>query len=243
RNYNLNFIKGRFSMTKRIIVTGASNGIGEAIARKLADNDYQVILVARNKEKLETITHEINKKSSKTAYFYQVDVSKEDKVERMINDVKENLCSLYSYINNAEVMLNSELTKRDTASWDQMIDINIKGVLYGTSLVIPDMIANESGHIINIASVSGFEVTKTNTVYSATKFAVRAISQGLEKELARTGVRITNVSPGMVETKLSPNRQDMNRKPLEPADIANGVLYALSQPSYVNVNEITIRPN
>src|SRR5690625_6861814 len=77
-------------MTKRIIVTGASNGIGEAIARKLADNDYQVILVARNKEKLETITHEINKKSSKTAYFYQVDVSKEDQVERMINDVKEN---------------------------------------------------------------------------------------------------------------------------------------------------------
>src|SRR5699024_4546334 len=83
--------------------------------------------------------------------------------------------------------------------------------LYGTSLVIPDMIANESGHIINIASVSGFEVTKTNTVYSATKFAVRAISQGLEKELARTGVRITNVSPGMVETKLSLKRQDMNR--------------------------------
>lgn len=230
-------------MTKRIIVTGASNGIGEAIAKKLADNDYQVILVARNKEKLETITHEINKKSSKTAYFYQVDVSKEDQVERMINDVKENLGSIYGYVNNAGVMLNSELTKGDTASWDQMIDINIKGVLYGTSLVIPDMIANESGHIINIASVSGFEVTKTNTVYSATKFAVRAISQGLEKELARTGVRITNVSPGMVETKLSPNRQDMNRKPLEPTDIANGVLYALSQPSYVNVNEITIRPN
>jgi len=230
-------------MTKRIIVTGASDGIGEAIARKLADNSYQVILVARNKEKLETITHEINKNSSKTAYFYQIDVSKEDQVERMVNDVKENLGSIYGYINNAGVMLNSELTKGDTASWDQMIDINIKGVLYGTSLVIPDMIANESGHIINIASVSGFEVTKTNTVYSATKFAVRAISQGLEKELARTGVRITNVSPGMVETKLSPNRQDMNRKPLEPADIANGVLYALSQPSYVNVNEITIRPN
>jgi len=230
-------------MTKRIIVTGASDGIGKAIARKLADNDYQVILVARNKEKLETITHEINKKSSKTSHFYQIDVSKEDQVERMINDVKENLGSIYGYINNAGVMLNSELTKGDTASWDQMIDINIKGVLYGTSLVIPDMIANESGHIINIASVSEFEVTKTNTVYSATKFAVRAISQGLEKELARTGVRITNVSPGMVETKLSPNRQDMNRKPLEPVDIANGVLYALSQPSYVNVNEITIRPN
>src|SRR5690625_1001686 len=147
-------------MTKRIIVTGASNGIGEAIARKLADNDYQVILVARNKEKLETITHESNKKSSTSAYFYSVDVSKEDQGERMINDVKENISSIYGYINNVGVMLNSEVTKGDTASWDQMIDINIKGVLYGTSLVIPDMIANESGHIINIASVSGFEVTK-----------------------------------------------------------------------------------
>src|SRR5690625_2708982 len=205
-------------MTKRIIVTGASNGIGEAIARKLADNDNQVILVARNKEKYGT--GEIKNKTSETDNFYQVDVSKEDQVERMINDVKENIGSIYGYINNAGVMLNSEVTKGDTASWDQMIDINIKGVLYGTSLVIPDMIANESGHIINIASVSGFEVTKINTVYSATKFAVRAISQGLEKELARTGVRITNVSPGMVETELSPNRQDMNRKPLEPADIA-----------------------
>src|SRR5690625_425626 len=161
----------------------------------------------------------------------------------MLTDLRQSLGSIHGYMNNAVVMLNSELTKGDTASWDQMIDLNIKGVLYGTSLVIPDMIANESGHIINIASVSGFEVTKTNTVYSATKFAERAISHGLEKELARTGVGITNVSAGIVETKLSPNRQDMNRKPLEPADIANGVLYALSQPSYVNVNEITIRPN
>src|SRR5699024_4636068 len=171
-------------MTKRIIVTGASDGIGEAIARKLADNSYQVILVARNKEKLETITHEINKNSSKTAYFYQIDVSKEDQVERMVNDVKENLDSIYGYINNDGAILNYRLTKGDHASRDQLIEPNIKDVRYGTLFVIADMIANESGHIINIASVSGFEVTKTNTVYSATKFAVRAISQGLEKELA-----------------------------------------------------------
>src|SRR5699024_8023787 len=98
--YNLNFIKGRLSMTKRIIVTGASDGIGEAIARKLADNSYQAILVARNKEKLETITHEINKNSSKTAYFYQIDVSKEDQVERMVNKGKVNLVSIYVYFTN-----------------------------------------------------------------------------------------------------------------------------------------------
>src|SRR5699024_12606272 len=122
---NLNFIKGRFSMTKRIIVTGASNGIGEAIARKLADNDYQVILVARNKEKLETITHEINKKYSKTAYFYQVDVSKEEKVERMINDVKENHGYNNDYINNFNVMIYVVLTICDIACTDQMHVIKI----------------------------------------------------------------------------------------------------------------------
>lgn len=230
-------------MTKTIIVTGASGGIGEAIAKKLAENEYRVILVARNKEKLEKITKDINESSTQSASFYQVDIRKQEQVEHMVNDVKEKFGSVYGYINNAGVMLESEVTKGDVASWDEMIDVNIKGVLYGTSLVVPGMIENESGHIINISSVSGHEVTKKSTVYSATKFAVRAISQGLEKELARTGVRITNISPGMVDTRLSHNRQEMNRQPLEAVDIANGVLYALSQPSYVNVNELTIRPN
>ncbi|HLR59154.1 MAG TPA: SDR family oxidoreductase [Pseudogracilibacillus sp.] len=228
---------------KTIVITGASTGIGEAIAKKLAENDYRVILVARNKERLEKVTKEINEMASHSATFYQVDVSSQSQVEDMVNDVKDKFGSIYGYINNAGVMLDSEVVKGNVTSWEQMIDVNIKGVLYGTSLVIPDMIENGAGHIINISSVSGHEVTKKSTVYSATKFAVRAISQGLEKELARTGVRITNISPGMVDTNLSPNRQEMNRKPLEAVDIANGVLYALSQPNYVNVNELTIRPN
>ncbi len=228
---------------KTIIVTGASSGIGEAIARKLANNDYQVVLVARNKEKLAKITDEINKESPQMAAYFQVDVSDKTQVESMINQVKKDYGTIYGYINNAGVMLSAEVTKGDIESWDQMIDVNIKGTLYGTSLVIPDMLENKSGHIINISSVSGHEVTKISTVYSATKFAVRAISQGLEKELAKTGVRITNISPGMVDTNLSPDRHKMNRKPLEAEDIANGVLYALNQPSYVNVNELTIRPN
>lgn len=228
---------------KTIIVTGASSGIGEAIARKLANNDYQVVLVARNKEKLAKITDEINKESPQMAAYFQVDVSDKTQVESMIHQVKKDYGTIYGYINNAGVMLSAEVTKGDIESWDQMIDVNIKGTLYGTALVIPDMLENKSGHIINISSVSGHEVTKISTVYSATKFAVRAISQGLEKELAKTGVRITNISPGMVDTNLAPDRHKMNRKPLEAEDIANGVLYALNQPSYVNVNELTIRPN
>src|SRR5699024_6012810 len=228
---------------KTIIVTGASSGIGEAIARKLANNDYQVVLVARNKEKLAKITDEKNKALPQMSDYFQVDVNDKTQVESVINKVKKDYGTIYGYINNAGVMLSAEVTKGDIESWDQMIDVNIKGTLYGTSLVIPDMLENKSGHIINISSVSGHEVTKISTVYSATKFAVRAISQGLEKELAKTGVRITNISPGMVDTNLSPDRHKMNRKPLEAEDIANGVLYALNQPSYVNVNELTIRPN
>src|SRR5699024_7857017 len=104
------------------------------------------------------------------------------------------------------------------SDWEQMIDVNIKGALYGLYQVIPNMIAQKAGHIINIASVSGFEVTKKSTVYSATKFAVRAISMGLEKELAHTGVRVTNISPGMVDTALT-TREMMNRKPLDAANI------------------------
>jgi NADP-dependent 3-hydroxy acid dehydrogenase YdfG len=124
-----------------------------------------------------------------------------------------------------------------------MIDINIKGVLYGIHSVLPDMLENKSGHIVNIASDSGLEVTKRLTVYCATKFAVRAISTGLEKELAGTGVRVSNISPGMVETPLSSKSPfESDRKKLETSDIAKAVIYALSQPDYVNVNEITVRP-
>lgn len=131
--------------------------------------------------------------------------------------------------------------------WDNMIDINIKGVLNGIHAVLPHMLKQSKGHIINTASVSGLEVTKTGTVYSATKFAVRAISMGLEKELARTGVRVTNISPGMVETEratinLEKRNIELNRKPLDPEDIAHAVIYAISQPDHVNVNELTIRP-
>jgi len=125
---------------------------------------------------------------------------------------------------------------------EQMIDNNIKGVLYGINSILPEMLENEAGHIFNIASDLGFDVLERSTVYSATKFAVRAISMGLEKELAKTGVRISNVSPGMVETKLSSESPfDSQGKKLEPRDIGRAVVYAVTQPDYVDVNEITIR--
>src|SRR5690625_4829807 len=159
----------------------------------------------------------------------------------MVEQVENKFGVVDVYINNAGQMLNGVVSEGQVDDWENMIDVNIKGVLYGIHEVIPSMIERKSGHIINIASVSGFEVTKRSTVYSATKFAVRAISMGLEKELAHTGVRVTNISPGMVQTGLLEGYKK-KRKPLDPSDIANAIYYAISQPDYVNMNEITIRP-
>lgn len=159
----------------------------------------------------------------------------------MVKKAKEQFGSIDIFINNAGVMLSAMVTAGELNNWEQMIDVNIKGVLYGLHAIVPEMVERKTGHIINIASVSGLEVTKTSTVYSATKFAVRAISMGLEKELAQTGVKVTNISPGMVDTNLT-SRISVTRKILEPLDVASAVIYAITQPTYVNINEITVRP-
>ncbi len=226
---------------KTAIVTGASSGIGKAIAQKLAAENIQVVLVARNKDKLDSIAEELNSKHGGKVIALPTDVAKRDEVKRMIHKAEETFGTIDLYVNNAGLMLNAVVTEGEIDEWEQMIDVNIKGVLYGLHEVIPNMVKQKYGHIINISSVSGHEVTKRSTVYSATKFAVRAISMGLEKELAHTGVKVTNVSPGMVDTRLIGDHQS-TRKPLDTTDIANAIYYAISQPDHVNMNEITIRP-
>ncbi|MFD2130086.1 SDR family oxidoreductase [Pseudogracilibacillus auburnensis] len=228
-------------MTKTAIVTGASSGIGKAIAMKLAEENINVVLVARSEDKLTTLAKEINNKEGANALAIPTDVSKREEVEKMVKEAKKQFGSIDVYINNAGLMLSAAVTDGQINDWEQMIDVNMKGVLYGIHAVVPEMKERKTGHLINIASVSGIEVTKKSTVYSATKFAVRAISMGLEKELAHTGVRVTNISPGMVDTNLT-RRHTIQRKPLAPEDLANAVFYALTQPTYVNVNEITVRP-
>jgi len=228
-------------MMNTAIVTGASSGIGKAIAKKLAKEGMNVALVARRKDKLLELEREINQNETGEAFAIPTDVSKRDEVEAMVKKTEKQFSDIDVYVNNAGLMLNALVTEGQVENWEEMIDVNIKGVLYGVHAVIPNMLERKTGHIINIASVSGLEVTKSSTVYSATKFAVRAISMGLEKELARTGVRVTNISPGMVDTDLV-NRHQVNRKMLEAEDIANAIYYAITQPDYVNVNEITVRP-
>src|SRR5699024_2819576 len=193
------------------------------------------------KDKLLELEREINQNETGEAFAIPTDVSKRDEVEAMVKKTEKQFSDIDVYVNNAGLMLNALVTEGQVENWEEMIDVNIKGVLYGVHAVIPNMLERKTGHIINIASVSGLEVTKSSTVYSATKFAVRAISMGLEKELARTGVRVTNISPGRVDTDLV-NRHQVNRKMLEAEDIANAIYYAITQPDYVNVNEITVRP-
>lgn len=227
---------------KTAIITGASSGIGAGIAKELAKEGANVVLAARRIEKLTELKKEIKENGYGKVLIVQTDVTNKQDVENLVKEAKESFRHVDILVNNAGQMLSAPVLSGKVEEWEQMIDVNIKGVLYGIHSVLPSMLEQSSGHIINIASVSGFEVTKMSTVYSATKFAVRAISVGLEKELARTGVRVTNISPGMVHTSLSNENSWNGRKKLETKDIARAVVYAVTQPDYVNVNEITVRP-
>lgn len=228
---------------KTAIVTGASSGIGVGIAKEFVLEGVNVVLAARRIEKLVELQQELEALGKGKVLAVQTDVSNKEDVFELVRRAEETFQQVDILVNNAGQVLSGTVRSGKVEDWETMIDVNIKGVLYGIHAVLPSMLERKQGHIINIASVSGFEVTKTSTVYSATKFAVRAISMGLEKELAKTGVKVTNISPGMVEVERNKDRPwDSERKKLEPKDIAKAVIYAVTQPDYVNVNEITVRP-
>lgn len=224
---------------KIAVVTGAGSGIGEAIATLLHEEGAKVVLAGRNKDKLQNVANQLAQDSVKVV---PTDVTKKEGVDELIKIAQQTFGGLDIVINSAGQMLSSKITDYQVDEWDSMIDVNIKGTLYTAQAALPTMLEQSSGHLINIASISGFEVTKSSTIYSATKAAVHTITQGLEKELAKTGVKVTSISPGMVDTAITAAYNPTDRKKLEPQDIAEAVLYALTQPSHVNVNEITVRP-
>ncbi|HDJ3126526.1 TPA: SDR family oxidoreductase [Staphylococcus aureus] len=224
---------------KVAVVTGAGSGIGEAIATLLHEEGAKVVLAGRNKEKLQNVANQLSQDSVKVV---PTDVTKKEEVDELIKIAQQTFGGLDIVINSAGQMLSSKITDYQVDEWDSMIDVNIKGTLYTAQAALPTMLEQSSGHLINIASISGFEVTKSSTIYSATKAAVHTITQGLEKELAKTGVKVTSISPGMVDTAITATYNPTDRKKLEPQDIAEAVLYALTQPKHVNVNEITVRP-
>ncbi|HDD3991536.1 TPA: SDR family oxidoreductase [Staphylococcus aureus] len=224
---------------KVAVVTGAGSGIGEAIATLLHEEGVKVILAGRNKDKLQNVANQLAQDSVKVV---PTDVTNKEEVDELIKIAQQTFGGLDIVINSAGQMLSSKITDYQVDEWDSMIDVNIKGTLYTAQAALPTMLEQSSGHLINIASISGFEVTKSSTIYSATKAAVHTITQGLEKELAKTGVKVTSISPGMVDTAITAAYNPSDRKKLNPQDIAEAVLYTLTQPSHVNVNEITVRP-
>ncbi|WP_436937978.1 SDR family oxidoreductase [Staphylococcus xylosus] len=227
---------------KVAIVTGASSGIGASIAETLSQHGVKVVLTGRNETRLSDVAKQLRENSQSEIDTHIVDVTQKDEVAKLVKETENKFGRVDILVNSAGLMLSSAITDGDVEAWENMIDVNLKGTLYGINAVLPIFLNQSTGHIINIASISGFEVTKQSTLYSASKAAVHTITQGLEKELAKTGVRVTSISPGMVDTPLSGNTDWGSRKKLDPQDIAEAVVYALQQPSHVNINEVTVRP-
>jgi NADP-dependent 3-hydroxy acid dehydrogenase YdfG len=227
---------------KVAVITGASSGIGAGIAQAFAQQQMNVVLGGRNEQRLKEVASSIQEDTQVQVRTFVVDVTKNDEVNNLVNFAQEQFGKIDVLVNSAGQMLSSAVTDGDVDAWDTMLDVNVKGMLYGINAVLPKFLAQSSGHIINIASISGFEVTKQSTLYSMTKTAVHTLTQDLEKELAKTGVRATSISPGMVETSMTESTDWGGRKKLEPKDIAEAAIYALQQPAHVNVNEVTVRP-
>ncbi|PBB06654.1 MULTISPECIES: SDR family oxidoreductase [Salimicrobium] len=236
---------------KTAIITGASSGIGKAVAHHLAGQGANVVLAARRSDRLQELADEVKNEHNTGVKVVETDVTKKEDLENLVSETKSEFDSVDIFINNAGVMLLSFLKNDHVDEWEQMVDVNIKGVLFGVHAVLPTMVEQESGHIINISSVAGHEVFPSSAVYSATKYAVRALSMGMEKELSRTGVRVTNISPGAVDTELTDHITDgdvfdmfkgASSKTLKAEDIAKAVTYAVTQPDYVDVNEVMVRP-
>ncbi|WP_070121411.1 SDR family oxidoreductase [Bacillus marinisedimentorum] len=234
-----------------VVITGASSGIGEATAEKLAGEGAKVMLAARREERLKEIADQIRTKGGGEIDFKTTDVTSRQDVEELIAYTKETFGPVDVLFNNAGLMPLSLMDKVKVEEWERMVDVNIKGVLYGIAAVLPDMKERNTGHIITTSSVAGHEIFPGSAVYSGTKFAVRVVMEGLNKELARTNIKSTSISPGAVATELTQTITDedilsgfakQQMTPLQSEDIANAVYYAISQPEGVEVNEVIVRP-
>jgi len=237
--------------SKVIIITGASSGIGEAAAKLLAQNGAKVVLAARRVERLQAIVNEIERSGGEAVYI-QTDVASLEDMQKLAQFALQHYGRIDVLVNNAGIMPASQLQELKVHEWDQMVDVNIKGVLYGIAAVLPAMREQHSGHIINLSSVAGYTVSPTSAVYSATKFAVRAITEGLrQEESPASHIRSTIISPGMTDTELTHTisnpelkamANQMNSMAISPYSIARAIAYAINEPDDVGVNEMVIRP-
>lgn len=235
---------------KVVAITGASSGIGEAIARHLAGKGAAVVLGARRTDKLEKIVSDIIAEGGKAAYL-KTDVTRPEDVTALVRLAQEQFGGFDVMVNNAGLMPLSMLNSYKLNEWHQMVDVNIKGVLHGIAAALPVFEKQDSGQFINISSVGDRWVGPTSAVYSATKFAVRAISEGLRQEVS-ANIRVTLVAPGATESELAETISDADLKKLaierfrvnllSAEAIARAVAFAIEQPADVDVNELVVRP-
>ena len=236
------------SNPKVIILTGASSGIGEGIARHLAQQGHKLILGARRADRLTALCDELRLAGASVDYLL-TDVTRRADTQQLADFALEKYGRIDVMINNAGVMPLSPMSSMKVEEWDLMLDVNIRGVLYGIAAVLPTLQTQQFGHIINIASVGALTVSPTAAVYCATKFAVRAISDGLRQESQH--LRVTVINPGVVESELADSISDRVAREamksyrqiaLQPEAIAKAVSWAIEQPGEVDTSEITVRP-
>ncbi len=235
---------------KVVVITGASSGLGEATARLLSTQGARVALGARRFDRIQALANELSSRGGK-AIAIDTDVTQCDQVKKLVDDAVRAFGRIDVMINNAGLMPNSPLDRLKIDDWNRMIDVNIKGVLYGIAAALPYMKRQKSGHIINVSSVAGHKVRPGNAVYAATKHAVRILSEGLRMEVKPYNIRTTIISPGAVATELpnsvtEPDVAQSVQKIYEvaiPAEsFARAVAFAIDQPEEMDVNEILFRP-
>lgn len=234
---------------KVVVITGASSGIGEATAKLLASRGAHVVMGARRVEKLEALASLIQAEGG-SALYQQLDVTSIEQMQSIIRLAQSRFGRVDVIVNNAGVMPLSPLEALKIDEWNRMIDVNIRGVLHGIAAGLPVMKEQQSGHMINVASIGAYSVTPTAAVYCATKYAVRAITEGLRQEIDED-IRVTLVSPGVTESELAESITDdgarefmktYRRNALPASAIARAIAYAIEQPANVDVNELVVRP-
>lgn len=237
---------------KIILITGASSGIGQACARAFAAQGVKLILSARRIERLHELAQELITQYAASVYTLPLDVSSSEQVLTQLTSLPGEWAAVDILINNAGLALDTlPLYEGVTAHWDIMIDTNLKGLLYVSRALIPGMLERGSGHVVNIGSIAGHEYYPNGNVYAATKHAVHAISKSMRLDLLGSGLRVTEIAPGAVETEFSEVRwNDKQRakefyqdfQPLEAADVADTILYCVTRPSHVCIEQMIVMP-
>jgi 3-hydroxy acid dehydrogenase/malonic semialdehyde reductase len=242
------------SLVKKIVlITGASSGIGLACARAFAREGARLILTARRKERLRALAEELKKEHKTETCVFELDVRDHSAVQRAIQNLASEWQEIEVLVNNAGLSRGlTKLHEGQLQDWEEMIDTNVKGLLYVTRQVLPGMVARARGMVINIGSIAGHEVYVGGNVYCATKHAVDAITRGLQWDLVDTPIRVCTVDPGLVETEFSivrfrgdePRAKAVyqNIKALQPEDIAEGVVFCATRPAHVQIAQMVVLP-